>query len=45
MTEGNRRLVHAGRPTGMVDARTTRLVEAEVPAPGAALVRAPRLDG
>jgi NADPH-dependent curcumin reductase len=34
MTEVNRRLVLAERPSGMVDERTTRLEEVEVPAPG-----------
>jgi NADPH-dependent curcumin reductase CurA len=34
MSVRNRRLVLAERPTGMVDERTTRLEDAEVPAPG-----------
>src|ERR1035437_5960817 len=34
MSDRNRRVVLAERPTGMVDERTTRLEEAEVPAPG-----------
>ena len=33
-TDRNRRLVLAERPTGMVDERTTRLEEEDVPAPG-----------
>jgi NADPH-dependent curcumin reductase len=41
MTDRNRRLVLAERPTGMVDERTTRLEEEDVPAPadGEALAR------
>jgi hypothetical protein len=41
MTESNRRLVLAERPSGMVDERTTRLEEIDVPSPqeGEALVR------
>jgi NADPH-dependent curcumin reductase CurA len=41
MTDTNRRLVLAARPSGMVDATTTRLEEEPVPEPGAgeALVR------
>ncbi|HUO48958.1 MAG TPA: NADP-dependent oxidoreductase [Acidimicrobiales bacterium] len=41
MTDTNRRLVLAARPSGMVDAATTRLEEAPVPdlGPGEALVR------
>ena len=41
MSERNRRLVLAERPTGMVDASTTRLEEGEIPAPrsGQALAR------
>jgi len=35
MTDRNRRLVLAERPTGMVDERTTRLEEDDVPAPAA----------
>jgi NADPH-dependent curcumin reductase CurA len=35
MTDRNRRLVLAERPTGMVDASTTRLEESDVPSPGA----------
>lgn len=35
MTERNRRLVLAERPSGMVDGSTTRLEESEVPRPGA----------
>jgi NADPH-dependent curcumin reductase CurA len=34
MSDRNRRVVLAERPTGMVDERTTRLEDAEVPAPG-----------
>jgi NADPH-dependent curcumin reductase CurA len=34
MSDRNRRLVLAERPTGMVDERTTRLEDVEVPAPG-----------
>jgi NADPH-dependent curcumin reductase CurA len=34
MTDRNRRLVLAQRPTGMVDETTTRLEELDVPAPG-----------
>jgi NADPH-dependent curcumin reductase len=34
MTESNRRLVLAERPTGMVDESTTRLEQLEVPTPG-----------
>ena len=34
MSDRNRRLVLAERPSGMVDGRTTRLEESEVPAPG-----------
>jgi NADPH-dependent curcumin reductase CurA len=42
VSEINRRLVLAERPTGMVDASTVRLEEAEIPTPGAgeALARA-----
>jgi NADPH-dependent curcumin reductase CurA len=35
MTDRNRRLVLAERPSGMVDEKTTRLEEADVPTPGA----------
>jgi NADPH-dependent curcumin reductase CurA len=34
MTDRNRRIVLAQRPTGMVDETTTRLEESEVPSPG-----------
>jgi NADPH-dependent curcumin reductase CurA len=34
MTDRNRRLVLAERPTGMVDERTTRLEETDMPVPG-----------
>jgi NADPH-dependent curcumin reductase CurA len=34
MSDRNRRVVLAERPTGMIDERTTRLEDAEVPAPG-----------